>query len=1001
MNYINYFISKPGSIPSSERIEIKKRLFGVTNELTAQKFAFGFFLDSVVSSGETENLKKLKRYEYYAPSLSCEMVVSELKAFFETPEFMQLQPETQKQLKKAVDLLEKSQNLYYLVDDVRSSDPRKIFLVLTGLGSSLIGDQAVEGERLKEIVAAAAKQIDSLSIGEKAVFPAGNITHETLLSVEKIDEKRFEVRYYNTADYTHTKRKYLVDSTTLKGEAFWEAIYSGKFLKENMPLTKQLNEFETIEMKDRDLVARLRQKKNTCHVRSILAFVKDMVVERSTLPVEEAYFDWHRFKELFGELFLKNGRLPNVEMERICRQQQKKRASRNVKFKDFHNCVKEGKAEETLKAYDSFLKDFFHHRGLFPIISGNLLYDLNQGEKEFLQALEKEAIFPEELATYSEKVSNPWVKQTLAQAIERFSQRQKEFRKSLQEEIEEISTPYYLPFKTFKRSAFEKWNETNKMLQEKIPFKPIYLVEYRKSVDGFPIEITEVEQLLDFFEKSPERLHFLDQKPCCLAIFKQAIQWGMIERVDKIYQLLPQKEKEEILSVCKEKVSFASSNVPKTIDFIVAHPDSEIAKAVFAQLSFHLLDYDKLSEFLKVASAIANSDLGLFSELENAYIAWRAPPEVPEEEQVHILSLLRPLQANQETAFPGFVAWLHACLGQSFLKQEKIDLTKWAEQWKVPIWENYCGWVHLARLYREGDFEKVKTLAGKTSGSPYPLEVEFRFSEENVQEGLELLKMAYPPLFLSMLFHDLVKFACQNRSVEVLEQALKIYKNSSEDQLWEKFDYKELLFIVQFLAGRARGNHNKIISSLIKKIDSKERFDETNRLVTEMGLKPSAIEVFYGLSKYLNPTFQGVLVHALRQNECYRAVMNLTSEGGDYRRGESFSDYRKHFRTFIKEWELLTKNENFSDYQRVYKEFIQPIFKMHIYSRNSVIDILELLNHMALAENVRLPLAVLYREADEDKKEGKDERALKIFPDKEKLEAAYAVLHPRDKSASV
>jgi hypothetical protein len=61
---------------------------------------------------------------------------------------------------------------------------------------------------------------------------------------------------------------------------------------------------------------------------------------------------------------------------------------------------------------------------------------------------------------------------------------------------------------------------------------------------------------------------------------------------------------------------------------------------------------------------------------------------------------------------------------------------------------------------------------------------------------------------------------------------------------------------------------------------------------------------------------------------------------------------------------------------------------MHIYSRNSVIDILELLNHMALAENVRLPLAVLYREADEDKKEGKDERALKIFPDKEKLEAA-------------
>jgi hypothetical protein len=1000
MSFLNNLIYAYNSGSIAERIEAKRQIFGVNDELITNKFAFGYFLDGDFPLEQQNNVEKLKRYEFFAPSLSCQKLVKELKAFFQSAGFMQLHTETQKLLKEAADILEKTQDITFRIDDIRSADLRQIFLTLTGKGFSLLGDQEFDPEKRDEMIAKALEQVVSLSIGEQGVFSAGNIVHETLLSVEKIDDNQFKVQYYNTADHANPKRKYFVSGSFLLGEAFWKDLYSSKFMRREKLLFKQFNELDPVDKNDRDISARFRQRKNTCHLRCFLSFLKDQVVQRSPLPIQDSYCEWTLFKEQFGQFLLSSGQMTHEEMSRLSQQKQLKRSSKSRRVIDFQACAQQGKAEETLTAYRTLFRQLTGD-WISSENSKNPIFDLIQAEKTLLKAMESCLLLPEDLDPLFEKNPNPWVQQTLQHFKERFPKRQSDFQKGLKEELEQSSKVHYEFLNQLQRSTLECLNEATHKLSE-LPFlslNTLHLTESRKTSSNVLIEKAELQNLLNLFENSPERLHFLGQKPHCLALITQAIKMGMIEQVDRIYQKLPQKEQEEILTACREKEVFSYPVLPRAVyDYILQQPDSALSKCLSKWVCLDALRNGQRLEFLNVIDAMKVSEPDLAGNLHtNELHDFHAG--IPQEEILPILSLLDSYFQTVKTNYPSrILESLISSIGKSLLKHKDTQL---AAEYHIPEWKEFLDFVHLYRLYQNGEF---KELSSKQKATPYSIEAHFQFDNENYKNGLDLLKKIFPASFLFILFQDLVTFAFQQGDVKAALEVLHCYGRNPfsqcADYCW-RLDYSLFLFMAQGLVKEEAREDEKnvfmVIKYLIDNCDSKERFEQISGIIESLCLQYPSIgnrlteTRTHKVRDYIGASAQGFLAKATRKDKCGHAFMELVNDWG-YRDGETFSNYRKECNTFLSNWKLLVQNEDLSDWRRAYRDFIQPIFGMHVYGNRSHIDALGLLKSMSFAENVRLPLAVLFRAADENRKENKEQRALMIFPDQEKLNEAYVSL---------
>lgn len=994
MNFINAIISSNSdSLPVAERMEGKKYLFNFTDTLAMHKIIYALFLDSYKSqSGEEEALQKFTSYEYFAGSLTFNRVGGELDAFLKSTSSSNLHFETRKQLEEVVILLKESQELSDHIDFIRSSSLWLIFQAATGMGASITDkDLAIDPQSLQHLVDLARKKVGSLQEGQKAIFLMGTIIHETVLLVERKDHERFELRYYDSAEGIDDS--YLIDCNLLLDERFWGNLYASKFSNNSVPtrvkIKNEFNVLEIVEPDKRDRLAILKkQRKNTCHFRCLFTFLKDQIIRKSPLDLESAYLEYNLFKERFGEFLLKSEHLQDLQLLKFSQNQQKKRTGKAERVVAFQNCIAEGKAQETLEAYHSIMRSLgpcfhFHKEPQDRWNSGNLIRDLLKTEKELLEMMEYYLVSPEDLLPFFEKIDNSWVQNSFKLFEERFVKREKGFKKILQEELADVSSEFNLQINAFKHSTIGILKVLDDQLSKLASsmgtwHRPIQWKRASQEIPRTPLDEKEVQDLLNLFESHPEWLDYIDEKPCLLTVLIQAIQLGKIEQVERIYQKLPEKDQKQFITFCNDKDVFFPPKLPESVkEYILGHPDSPFGAILSTSLCLKALHHKQFPEFLKLAHALSShtsSKMGKFL----------AHLEIPAEQILDTLFTLRLLSEG----VPGTGPYSHeifSCIGRSLLKQEDTDLLEQIRELNIPELIPILNQVDLFHLYPKGRFKQIDALLQRHNTkmvSPALLKMHFPFDLENYQEGIALMEKVKDPSFYFIIFRDLLKSAYQHRSKEILHSTVASHYQIDESSDLISLGYDTLFFIAQSLLPVLKRWKKNIIKALIHCIDSKEAFEETSQLLESLQLKYPFRSGLIPLYKYLDPLNTTFLAKAVRIQRCSYFFTELIYSVIKYLNGEE-CNYLRNRKQFLNVWRSICNNSNLSDPDTVYNDWIKPVFQREVRMIGFSAVILDLLKDTPSPETFRLLFARLCMESNE-----RDE-ALKIFPDKEKLDEAF------------
>src|SRR5581483_2050706 len=361
MNYINSLFSDP--FTTKNKLEIKKHIFGVGEEREVSKLAYAFFLDFAGSPDRNNPLCKnsFSKYEYFAGSITSDRLKHELCSFLESTFSSPLSKNSRQVIEKYIQLLESSQNLSEEIDLLRSAELRLILLAASGQGAENANRPLeIEDQQLSRFTHLALEKVKALQVGEKAIFLTGSVLHETLLVVEKDSPNTFFVRYHDSADLVHS----YIAHDFLFQESFWSKIYRLKFSTNSSLVQATLGEhFKELEKPQQKCPFEIRpQCKNTCHLRCHLSVLKYEIMS-SHSDLSEAYIEWNLFKESFGQFLLENPHLKDEDLRYFSKLQQAKRSDTSRSVKNFHTCVQEGKAQETLEIYEKIWRFFSGNSG--------------------------------------------------------------------------------------------------------------------------------------------------------------------------------------------------------------------------------------------------------------------------------------------------------------------------------------------------------------------------------------------------------------------------------------------------------------------------------------------------------------------------------------------------------------------------------------------------------------------------------------------------------------
>jgi hypothetical protein len=550
MNCINFLSNNNSAYNESpsERIKSKENFYHISDSLKSNKLAFAFFLDkySVRASDEqgVKEVKALSSYEWFAGSLTAEQFAKELKGFIASPHSSTLKPELKQKLEEFASILENSNDQGYLIDLVRSTDLRLIFLILTGI---VIGESKIEvgNEKIQEISSETLKQIKSLKEGEKRIFLVGSVLHETRLTVERKKEG-WEVCYFDS-----TKGEFptyqCTESSPLLTPAFWDKIYSLKFSPSFVTTPGQtprtmitLNELEThissigkmVDSQHDPEASIKRQNRNTCHFEGLLAALKKEIICAQSPHSADAVMDWKEFKVTFGDYLLEDKKL-NATIKKQALKQQEHRVERTNHMALFASMIKQGKYNETVECYVEAIKKVRPDFEMYALDSK--LQKLASLDSRLRSYLNLYLVSPEEMQSLLGTIENPCVVSTFNTYKNRFPIKQQELEKQVENELKAASSH----FDVLIESAQEKFNETvnNLLGKEKA------LWNFSFNFDYVPLGEKQIEKYLSIFSNRPELLLHLDQRPAFMLILMQSIQVGKMDSIKHLYDSLSNKDK--------------------------------------------------------------------------------------------------------------------------------------------------------------------------------------------------------------------------------------------------------------------------------------------------------------------------------------------------------------------------------------------------------------------------------------------------------------------------
>jgi hypothetical protein len=771
MNIINAVTLLTSEKPS-EVMEGKKYFFGFDAKLEIQKIVYAFFLDTYKpQGGENPSFDKLTKYEFFAGSLTAKRLCQELEAFLQSKP--PLQPKTYEKIQAFVALLKEAQELSTHIDLLRSSNLPLIFVAVTGIDSSKEGYKVnLDSDQLQKLTASAIQKVKTLQSGEKALFLTGSSLHETLACVERQSERLFKFSIYDSANAV---KHYVMDDKHMTDGAFWSELFLIKFSPSNAKrnLLTLAQEFSNaIATNERGEFSCVRQRKQTCHFRCLLAFLKDQIIGESSLELNDACAEWQLFKKTFGEFLLKNSDLQDEQLIHFSEKKQKARAKKQERAEVFLTCIKEGKGQETLQCYQALLHNLKRlERPCRTAAKDPSLSDFLNIEKELIKTLESYPIAPEELASFLREINNPWVEESLKLFGERFEMRQRAFQIGLEEELTNAESRW----ESFKQFALS------------------FITPPKNAIIGPAIHQDEVERLLDLFEKDPKKLHFLKEKPHCRAVFMRAIQLGHIEQVQKIAYMLPKEDLNQILNLFSIHKGFFIPTLPTAYikQFIAIDPKSAIAEHLSLMLCLKAFSEAKVSEVIEIAKI--TRPYCMFKVMLKYLILHSSEDEI-----IKMLSSIKDV--NKKLTATGEWFLIEQIL-HYLIEKEDINLIEKVEKLNDPKLNKYLESTKFVIYYNQRNLEEVKNLSIINKSLENLLK---GFSLDEAKEMLDLLMKTEnnSSYFACVAYRhtiDALVKAEAETSLRNLFGRMAKTPGFIENYNWEKLQSNSIIFIIKML----------------------------------------------------------------------------------------------------------------------------------------------------------------------------------------------------------
>jgi hypothetical protein len=570
----------------TEKIHAKSNIFLIDNSLKINKLAFAYFLDRYkgANSNEISEIDSLKKYQWFAGSLTAEQFACSLQDFLNSSTSSNISTEIRQKIQKFALELQKSENQGYLIDLIRSQSLKLIFLILTGI--PIDGKVDASPEEIREVTQETLRQLQGMNIGEKRIFLLGNLFHETRLTAEK-QEKGWEICYFDSAKEEGCK-VYESSGPVLETTAFWDKIYNIKISGSLSDLESHL-EKELTKKPGRDIKIMKSQEKNTCHFRGLLGALKKECLSNSHLSPEECLVDWKTFKVAYGE-FLLNDKELNPKIKTSALKQQENRIEKDAQRNRFLEILKQNRLEDTIGDYQQALTILLESTPIkLPEFSS--LEKLTYLDEVLRNNLKSNSIRLEEVDSRLRDINHPCINHTLEMFRIFLEKEQVRIEGELEREVNAAGSSLNLFIEDVQEKVIkENMNQVNDSV---LNYKPL-----------------KKEKVLDWlavFIKDPLLLNHLHRRPFFACLLIQGVYLGEAVKVRELYDLLSIDDKkflDKIIEYSEHNNYFS----PKCI------PESALLD-VYENFPNHPLR-PKFCKML-MANALNSSSLALICRLKN------------------------------------------------------------------------------------------------------------------------------------------------------------------------------------------------------------------------------------------------------------------------------------------------------------------------------------------------------------------------------------------------
>ncbi len=1002
MNFLyGLFFSPPENLSIQQQIEWKKEALGISPQDELHKLVMGFFLDQVEGIGDEKKvLEDLSRFEWFAGSVSGARLRLELESFLMRDSAHQLDPATVNQIKTVIGMLQRADEQSSLIDLIRSGSFALPLLAITGNTMwQAESNFAPDENKRHQLVENAITQVSSLQNGEKTLFLVGTLTHETILVIEKIREDAWEVSYYDTA-LNKPLSVYQVDDkgAHFLSQEFWEEVYEYKFMSHSQQnlaaFIENLSEQESSDTLDCSKIS--KQKKNTCHIRCLLACLKDQIVRKSGLDLNLALLEWKKFQVLFGQHLIDFKTIENIENSGFCALVHHKQEKRRLQFEHMNVACNEQEYKSAVEAYESVFALLGKRGPFFDAKETAQSEYLNQCHIHLISILEQELqifecttmlINPKQLRGALKEI-HPLIKYTLSVFEERYEKRKVLFKKRMQEELQFASSSLKLKTEEAELCYLSALNQLDQqlvtlfksanVLQEKLGW-----YKRNENIDAVHLDEEEVIEILNLLQSHPEVLVNFRYRLGLNFVVIQGIQLGKLKEVETIYRQLEPKDKQELERLSRDERNYVPALLKQDIgDQLIHYDNCRLFEPIINTVSFEYLKANDFAGYLNFTNAFTQKYLDGFGQ------SWVIKEE-------HVLPILECLKQLHETKTE--VHYSSAILGRikekTAPKVVELISKRRHEFENIPAFLETYNTLLALHLYQMGRFTEIQSL----KMSVLPKFGLYMFTRDNYKEGVALLQFEKSQDSLSeALFSSLLISAATLKAPEILEDTLKPFcealdKNEKIDpqcfrHIFWNLDAATRLYLLEFFKTDKRWIDNgailEILELLLKDECTLEEFIRLNDCLEflcarghqkKVVLKLQECSYNHCFHQHMEAFPISFLAKSFWSYQCKHTVKSATLfftwQGFEVR-------YVSERRNFLKNFEKLCAASDLSDPLAFYTNVFHPIFNKD-YAKSCYLDLYQNIN--SFHPTIRICFALLFWQ------KGEQSEALQIHRDELQL----------------